>query len=51
MGDQALAVGASRAPDLAREIRMTDTITPETLRFERRLDAPVETVWGSLVDP
>lgn len=30
---------------------MTDTITPETLRFERRLDASVETVWGSQVDP
>ena len=30
---------------------MADTITGETLRFERDLAAPVETVWQSLVDP
>ncbi len=28
-----------------------DTITPEMLRFERDLAAPVETVWQYLVDP
>lgn len=28
-----------------------DTITTETLRFERLLDAPVERVWQFLVDP
>ena len=30
---------------------MADTITPDTLRFERLLDAPVEKVWQYLVDP
>jgi uncharacterized protein YndB with AHSA1/START domain len=28
----------------------TDIITPETLRFERLLDAPIEKVWQYLVD-
>ncbi len=28
-----------------------DRITPDTLRFERLLDAPVEKVWQYLVDP
>ena len=28
-----------------------DRITPETLRFERLLDAPVEKVWQYLLDP
>ena len=28
-----------------------DKITPDTLRFERQLDAPVEKVWQYLVDP
>ncbi len=28
-----------------------ETITPTELRFERVLDAPVETVWGYLVEP
>lgn len=28
-----------------------DTITPQTLRFERLLDAPPEKVWQYLVDP
>lgn len=28
-----------------------DRITPQTLRFERLLDAPVEKVWQYLVDP
>ena len=30
---------------------MTDTITPQQLRFERTLDAPVETVWRYLIEP
>ncbi len=30
---------------------MADTITAETLRFERDLAAPIETVWQYLVDP
>lgn len=30
---------------------MTDLITLETLRFERRLAAPIERVWQFLVDP
>jgi uncharacterized protein YndB with AHSA1/START domain len=30
---------------------MADTITSETLRFERELAAPVETVWQYVVDP
>jgi len=30
---------------------MVDTMTSETLRFERVLDAPVEKVWQYLVDP
>ncbi|MBE0594634.1 MAG: SRPBCC family protein [Gemmatimonadales bacterium] len=30
---------------------MADTISPQTLRFERLLDAPVEKVWRYLVDP
>ncbi|AQR74714.1 SRPBCC family protein [Sphingomonas sp. LM7] len=30
---------------------MADTITAETLRFERELAAPVETVWQYLIDP
>lgn len=30
---------------------MTDTITPDSLRFERLLDAPIEKVWRYLVDP
>ena len=30
---------------------MPDTITPEFLRFERRLAAPLHTVWRHLVDP
>lgn len=30
---------------------MADSITPQTLRFERLLDAPVEKVWRYLVDP
>lgn len=30
---------------------MADTITAQTLRFERDLAAPVETVWQYLVDP
>ena len=29
----------------------TDTITAQELRFERLLDAPIETVWQYLVDP
>lgn len=29
---------------------MTDLITPQTLRFERLLDAPIETVWRYLTD-
>jgi uncharacterized protein YndB with AHSA1/START domain len=29
---------------------MTDKVTPEELRFERLLDAPVEKVWQYLVD-
>lgn len=28
-----------------------DMITPDTLRFERLLPAPIETVWAYLVDP
>lgn len=28
-----------------------DSITPEALRFERQLDAPVDKVWQYLVDP
>ena len=28
-----------------------DIITPQELRFERLLDAPVETVWQYLIDP
>ncbi|MBC9033336.1 SRPBCC family protein [Sphingomonas sp. JC676] len=28
-----------------------DTITPQMLRFERNLAAPIETVWQYLVDP
>ena len=28
-----------------------DKITPDSLRFERLLDAPVDKVWGYLVDP
>lgn len=30
---------------------MTDLATPETLRFERRLAAPIARVWQFLVDP
>lgn len=30
---------------------MADKITPDTLRFERLLDAPLEKVWRYLVDP
>jgi uncharacterized protein YndB with AHSA1/START domain len=30
---------------------VADTITPQMLRFERTLAAPVETVWQYLVDP
>lgn len=30
---------------------MADTITPDALRFERLLDAPIEKVWKYLVDP
>ena len=30
---------------------MTDTITPRQLRFERTLDAPIETVWRYLIEP
>jgi uncharacterized protein YndB with AHSA1/START domain len=30
---------------------MSDTITETELRFERLLDAPVETVWQYIVDP
>lgn len=32
---------------------MTDstTITPQMLRFERMLDAPIDTVWRYLIDP
>ena len=30
---------------------MTDMITPQTLRFERLLDAPVDKAWRYLVDP
>lgn len=30
---------------------MADTITADTLRFERLLDAPIEKVWQYLVDP
>lgn len=30
---------------------MADTFTPDALRFERLLDAPVEKVWRYLVDP
>jgi uncharacterized protein YndB with AHSA1/START domain len=29
----------------------TDSFTAQELRFERTLDAPVETVWGYLTDP
>lgn len=29
----------------------TDTITPQMLKFERMLDAPVETVWRWLIEP
>src|SRR3954463_7153339 len=29
----------------------TDTITAQELRFERTLEAPVETVWSYLTDP
>jgi uncharacterized protein YndB with AHSA1/START domain len=30
---------------------MTDTFTPQQLRFERTFDAPVETVWRYLIEP
>jgi uncharacterized protein YndB with AHSA1/START domain len=30
---------------------MTDTITAQHLRFDRVLDAPVDTVWRYLIDP
>lgn len=30
---------------------LADKINPETLRFERLLDAPVERVWQYLIDP
>ena len=30
---------------------MTDTITPDELRFERELAAPIDTVWRYLIDP
>jgi uncharacterized protein YndB with AHSA1/START domain len=30
---------------------MADSITPQTLRFERRLAAPIDTVWRYLIDP
>ena len=30
---------------------MTDTITAQQLRFDRVLDAPVDTVWRYLIDP
>jgi uncharacterized protein YndB with AHSA1/START domain len=29
----------------------TDIVTPQTLRFERLLDAPIDMVWQYLVDP
>ena len=30
---------------------MTDTITAQQLRFDRMLDAPVDTVWRYLIEP
>ncbi|RYD49396.1 MAG: ATPase, partial [Sphingomonadales bacterium] len=30
---------------------MTDTLTADTLVFERELDAPRETVWQYVIDP
>lgn len=33
------------------DTRTRDTITPQMLRFERELAAPIETVWQYLIDP
>ncbi|MBB4100032.1 SRPBCC family protein [Sphingomonas kyeonggiensis] len=36
---------------MAEDTLVADTITPQMLRFERDLAAPIETVWQYLVDP